>query len=96
MVDLLDCSGALTDGRGDAFHRAMVYVPRGEHARSAGFKEQGPVAQGPVVEIWAGEEEALESEAGILQQSHERRLPFGPLLAYPTVSCRSCDCQKPG
>jgi hypothetical protein len=44
-VDLADHDGPLTDGGGDALHRATAYVTHGEHAWAAGL-EQAVVAVG--------------------------------------------------
>src|SRR5690348_14162877 len=58
VVDEADGGGALADGGGHAFYRAVPDVAGGEHAWSGGLQQEGSPLQGPVLTgVGSGEDE---------------------------------------
>lgn len=59
MVNLLNCGGSLTHGRGNPLHRTAPHIASCEDTWRAGLLGQWWSIQWPVEEIRAGEEEPL-------------------------------------
>jgi hypothetical protein len=59
VVDEADGGGAVADGGGHAFYRAVPDVAGGEHAWGGGLQQEGRPVQGPVLTgVGSGEDEA--------------------------------------